>query len=90
MRPRRHQEEILHLHRRIRRLRSKFRALTLPKEFCARQSQFHVCKVNTKTDARARSERVESLLRGWADSVVEPAGGEESRRIVLVVWSLKG
>jgi hypothetical protein len=29
--------------------------------------------VNTGTDARACSERVESLLRGWAGSAVEPA-----------------
>jgi hypothetical protein len=90
MRPRRYQKEILHLHRRIRRLRSKSRALTLPEEFCARQPQFHVRKVNTETDARAGSERMESFLRSWADTIVEPAGGEESRRIVLVGWSLKG
>lgn len=90
MRHRRHQEEILHLHRCIRRLRSKLRTLTLPEKLSAPQPQFHVSKVNTETDARARSEWVESFLRSWADFVVEPAGWEESRRIVLVGCSWKG
>jgi hypothetical protein len=36
--------------------------------------------MHTGTDARARSERVESFLRGGADFVVEPAGREESVR----------
>ena len=81
MRPWRNQEEILHLHRRLRRLGSKLCALALPEELCACQSQFHVRKVNTETDARARSEWVESSLRGGADFVVEPAGWEESVRV---------
>lgn len=73
MRPRRHQEEILHLHRRIRGLGSKFCALALTEELCARQPQFHVRKVHTETDARACSERVKSFLSGRADFVVKPA-----------------
>jgi hypothetical protein len=82
---RRDQEEILHLHRRIRRLRSKLCALALPEELCARQPQFHVRKMDPDTDARAGSERVESFLRSWADFVVEPAGWEEPGRDVLAL-----
>lgn len=81
MAPRRHQKEILHLHRRIRRLRSKLRAFTLAEELCARQPQFHLRKVDTETDARACSERMQSFLRGRTDFVVKPTGWEESVRL---------
>jgi hypothetical protein len=41
--------------------------------------------MDSDTDARASSERMESFLRSRADSIVEPAGWEESGRYELAL-----
>jgi hypothetical protein len=78
MTPRRDQEVIFEDHRLVSSPSTQPRTLTLPEELRTRQSQLHIRQMNSQTNSRASSQRMESFLRGRADFVVQPARREES------------